>query len=165
MRGYYEYYSKASQTRFSRREKTMNPIVLRIPIVPRAQKRDRIAVIGGHARSYKDANQRAYEAKIRALIDQHRPKRPHDGEVILDITVFLPIPASWSKKKKRAFEEKGIAPLTRPDVDNCAKQIMDTLNGVFWNDDRQVTHLSVSKFYSTAPGWEIQIQLNEPRPI
>lgn len=136
----------------------MKTIELRIPITPRAQKRDRIAVIGGHARSYKDAAQSKYEAKVRALIDQHRPERPYEGEIVLDIDVFLPIPASWSKKKKQASLLH--PPLTRPDIDNCAKQVMDILTGVFWVDDRQVTQLCIQKMYSEKPGWMITIQAN-----
>lgn len=33
----------------------------------------------------------------------------------------------------------------RGDIDNYAKTILDALNGLAWNDDRQVAHLSVYK--------------------
>lgn len=37
----------------------------------------------------------------------------------------------------------------RPDADNIAKSILDGMNGICYDDDAQVTVLSVSKFYTT----------------
>jgi Holliday junction resolvase len=37
--------------------------------------------------------------------------------------------------------------VTRPDVDNLAKFVLDSLNGVLYNDDRQVVSLHVMKVY------------------
>lgn len=37
---------------------------------------------------------------------------------------------------------------TKPDSDNVAKIVMDSLNGLVWTDDAQVCELSVSQFYA-----------------
>lgn len=37
--------------------------------------------------------------------------------------------------------------VTRPDVDNLAKFVLDSLNGILYNDDRQVVSLHVMKMY------------------
>jgi Holliday junction resolvase RusA-like endonuclease len=34
----------------------------------------------------------------------------------------------------------------KPDVDNLAKLVMDALNGIFWEDDRQVCQLNAIRF-------------------
>lgn len=38
-------------------------------------------------------------------------------------------------------------PTVKPDTDNIAKTILDGLNGVAYNDDKQVIKLSIEKFY------------------
>jgi len=37
---------------------------------------------------------------------------------------------------------------TKPDSDNVAKIVMDSLNGLVWTDDAQVCELAVSQFYA-----------------
>lgn len=36
---------------------------------------------------------------------------------------------------------------SKPDVDNLTKPILDALNGIVWDDDGQVAHLNVGKYY------------------
>ena len=53
-----------------------------------------------------------------------------DALIVLRITAFYAIPKSYTKKDKLAAAEHRIRPTTKPDVDNCAKAILDALNGV-----------------------------------
>lgn len=50
----------------------------------------------------------------------------------------------------------------RADVDNYAKAVLDSLNGVVWEDDKQITTLTINKGWTEShehPGWiEIIIQ-------
>jgi crossover junction endodeoxyribonuclease RusA len=47
----------------------------------------------------------------------------------------------------------------RKDVDNCAKAVLDGLNGVAWADDNQVTDLVIRKRCDTkAPRTEVTIR-------
>ena len=132
-----------------------------LPIIPRAQKRDRIAAIGGHARSYKDSEQAQYEGKIRALLAQNAPEKPLEGAVNITIVCYLPIPASWSKKKRAAalqpIPRASIRPTTKPDCSNLVKNVEDVMNGIVYQDDRQIVGLFVTKWYSDAPRWEIEV--------
>ena len=53
--------------------------------------------------------------------------------------------ASWSKKKTAAHLNR---PHTqRPDLDNCAKAILDGLNRIAWGDDGQVSEIHVRKVW------------------
>lgn len=66
---------------------------------------------------------------------------------------FMP-PESLSKNKKNAllftpYDKK-------PDCDNLAKAILDSLNGLAYKDDKQITYLSIEKIY----GLENKIEVN-----
>ena len=122
-----------------------------IPILPKAQKRDRITARGGFARSYTDKAQRLEADKLLTYLMASRPPVPLQGEISLEIWAYLPIP----KSKPRKWRERAFAglkkPTVKPDSDNLAKQILDVMNGVFFEDDRQVTDLSVHKRYTDMP--------------
>jgi len=126
-----------------------------IPIEPRAQKRDRIGTIGGHARSYKDKAQSLYEGKVAALVAQHRPEKPLEGQLTLYIDCYMPLPVSKSKKWKELAIREEIYPTGKPDCTNLAKNIEDIMNGVFYRDDAQIVYLLVRKLYSDNPRWVI----------
>jgi len=63
------------------------------------------------------------------------------------VAVFKPA-ESLSKKKKEELLYK-VSYTNRPDVDNIAKIILDSLNGLAYKDDSQVTALLVLKDYGT----------------
>lgn len=126
-----------------------------IPIKPKAQKRDRIGTRGGRAFSYKDSKQRLEEDKLITLLMAHKPPVLLLGPVSLTISVYLPIPKSKSRKWREQAENKEIRPISRPDVDNYAKMILDVMNEFYFKDDAQVTDLSIGKWYGAEPRWEI----------
>ena len=57
----------------------------------------------------------------------------------------LKIPRSYTKKRVAAIKEGQELPMKTPDVDNCSKIILDSLNKVAYDDDQQVVELSVLK--------------------
>jgi Holliday junction resolvase RusA-like endonuclease len=132
-----------------------------IPIEPRAQKRDRIGTIAGHGHSYKHPEQSKYEAKVAALISQHRPDKPIEGAIKLHIACYLPIPKSKPKKWKQAALDGEIKPTGKPDCTNLAKNIEDIMNGIFYRDDSQMINLEVDKLYSDNPRWVILLWYGE----
>lgn len=60
---------------------------------------------------------------------------PKDVPVAVRIVVHRPVPAS---RPKRITQEHDVY---KPDLDNIAKLILDSLNRVAWTDDAQVTQL------------------------
>jgi len=80
------------------------------------------------------------------------------GALYVRLTIALPIPASWSNKKRAAALAGAIYAMVKPDIDNVEKSIFDGLNGVVWRDDVQVVDVSKQKFYSDNPGVEIFIR-------
>ena len=50
-------------------------------------------------------------------------------------------------------------PTVKPDCDNLAKSILDSLNGLAYQDDKQVVELSIKKYY--AENAEVRVRLTE----
>ena len=50
-----------------------------------------------------------------------------------------------------------ISPIKKPDMDNIAKIILDSLNGLAYLDDKQVTKLVIWKKYGDIPKVEVNI--------
>ena len=73
------------------------------------------------------------------------------------INVYMPIPKSFSKKKYEQALKGEIRPVVKPDCDNIAKNINDALNGIVYPDDKQITCLTVNKFYSKSEFVKVQI--------
>ena len=51
-----------------------------------------------------------------------------------------------------------ILPMVKPDTDNIAKSILDSLNGIAYKDDKQVVELIVYKFYNDVPYVNVTIE-------
>lgn len=80
-----------------------------------------------------------------------------DKPLKVEIIIGLKVPVSFSKKKKQEALDDKIRPLKRPDVDNCSKAILDSLNGIVYPDDKQIVELSVKKYYANIDFIQIKI--------
>lgn len=84
---------------------------------------------------------------------------PHfgDKQIAIDLSIYLPIPTSASKKKQAQMESGDIKPNKRPDIDNCIKSILDGLNGVAYEDDKQIIEIHARKLYGICPRVEAKL--------
>ena len=55
-----------------------------------------------------------------------------------------------------------LVPSVKPDLDNISKIILDALNKVAFNDDKQVAQLSITKRYGEQPF--VKVYLEEYNP-
>lgn len=86
---------------------------------------------------------------------QHRARAVLTGPLKMEITLVLPLPHSWSKKKKAAAKYVSV----RPDLDNYAKAVLDAFNNAcVWNDDGQVAELIIRKIYGEEPKAIISVE-------
>lgn len=69
------------------------------------------------------------------------------------ITYYMPLPKSWSEKKKNKMLNQ--PHVSRPDIDNLLKFTFDCMNGIVFKDDSQIYHLASEKIYSHNPRTEI----------
>lgn len=84
------------------------------------------------------------------------------GPLAVEMFAFLPIPASFSKRKRLDAIERRLRPTTKPDWDNIAK-VIDALNKVVWADDAAVVDGTVRKFYGEKPELVIVVRALEPQ--
>lgn len=131
----------------------MDIISITLSGIPRPKGRPRF----GKGRIYTPTSTKSYEAGLKLVVRRAMDGRqPLQGALVLIVKAFLPIPKSWSKKKKSMAMESKIFPTGRPDADNLLKSV-DALNGVVWEDDAQVVDARVAKFYSQEPRLEIVV--------
>lgn len=69
------------------------------------------------------------------------------GPLIVSIVVVVEVPKSYSKIQKEKALNGDLKPVNRPDLDNIAKSILDSLNGVAYEDDSYVCKLIIKKLY------------------
>ena len=84
---------------------------------------------------------------------------PYENQVRAEIEVLVAVPKSDSKTKKKAKIGGMIRPAVKPDCENLAKSILDSLNGLAYQDDKQVVELSIKKYY--AENAEVRVRLTE----
>jgi Holliday junction resolvase RusA-like endonuclease len=99
--------------------------------------------------AYTPAATRKYEAHSLLAAQLAMNGRPPIGvPVRAEIVIDLPVPASWSAKRRDAALRGDIRPTTRPDCDNFCKSAMDAINNIVISDDSLVVDLVVAKKYA-----------------
>ena len=91
----------------------------------------------GH--TYTAPTDRVAEREIREAYVNSGGKHYGDAPVWVTITTYRRLPKSTPKSMKE------LPDTVKPDVDNVAKLVMDALNGLAYDDDKQVIGLSVFK--------------------
>lgn len=105
---------------------------------------------GGHAVTPEKT--RKYEKLIR---DSWTHGIVEGKSIMIDMEFRIPIPQSYSNKKKKELEW---TPHTKkPDLDNLVKAVLDALNGVAYTDDSLISDINASKSYAEKPGVYIMI--------
>ena len=74
---------------------------------------------------------------------------PCENLVCVSLKFKIKTPQSWSKKKR--LERENTYCNNNSDIDNYVKAMLDSLNGVYFIDDRQVVEIFASKKYSNEP--------------
>ena len=127
--------------------------------IPRPQGRPRIVRFPNGKAGLKDPDiSRDWKNYVRMVVGESWGRAPEEGPVALFLTFYLPIPRSWSKKRRMKALEGEILPTGRPDLDNLVKAVLDALLGVLIEDDRQIVSLIAAKFYGAVPGVEIVLR-------
>lgn len=125
-------------------------ISFEVPGTPVPQSRPRFTR-QGHA--YDTDKSRNYKALVRAeAVRKMGGREPAAGAVIARLAFYLPIPKSWSKKKRVMALRGEISPTGRPDTDNLVKSVTDAVNGVVYADDSQIINIIANKCYDLEPG-------------
>lgn len=82
------------------------------------------------------------------------------GPIRARIEAYYKIPKSYSKKRIEGIREGQELPTKKPDIDNVAKIVLDSLNDIAFHDDSQVVELTVIKRW-TEETERIEFELEE----
>lgn len=128
-------------------------------IEPKPKERPRVTMVAGHPKIYTPRATQEYEKAISDAWKKENGLLPFTGPVTVRIVLGMKIPKSASKAKIRKMLDRQIRPTVKPDVDNCAKSILDALNGIAYVDDNQIVSLSARKYYTDMP--KVLIKVSE----
>lgn len=81
-----------------------------------------------------------------------------DGPLEAEIDFYLPIPESWTKKRKEQARSGFELPAKKSDIDNYIKSIFDACNGILYVDDALIVRVSARKWYSDEPRIEFRVR-------
>lgn len=79
------------------------------------------------------------------LCYQQQDNRFIEGAIRARIIVYYKIPKSYTKKRVQAIREGLEYPCKKPDIDNCIKIILDSLNRIAYKDDSQIVEVIAVK--------------------
>ncbi len=128
-----------------------------IYIEPKPKLRPRFFARGNFRGTYTPKKTKDYEQELALKCLPYKPPVPLSSALKVTLTFGMPIPKSFSKKKRQAIVDGILHHTKKPDLDNLIKAVCDSLNGIFFEDDKQIVSLSADKFYNDTPFIRIQI--------
>ena len=94
---------------------------------------------------------------VKAFMAQNKiEKLPAGVALKLKVTFYMPMPKSWSEKKKEKMNLSWH--FQKPDASNLVKALEDALNDVAYKDDCQIAWLWVEKKWYTCGGIVFEIE-------
>ena len=142
-------------------------ITFSAPIEPVAKARPRVSMRGGFARAYTPKKSKKFEDDLAAIAKAHLRSiginSPLTNACSVTIEAFFTVPKSWTKKRKAELlkDSNGLVRhphVSKPDLDNTQKSVLDALNGIVYVDDCQVCEIVARKFYSNSARLDISIE-------
>ena len=98
-----------------------------------------------------------YEEALRLVGNAAMKRRdPLAGPLRVVVTAVMPVPKSWSGKRREAALHGFERPTVSPDWDNIGK-CLDAFNGIVWHDDRQIVSGTIEKVYGQLPRLEVDV--------
>ena len=94
-------------------------------------------------------------------------KKPFDGPVKIDATFLVDVPKSWPRKRQQMGINDVLLPTSARvgDVDNLLKTVTDAMNGVVYEDDRQIISAAATKLYTKNGGARTIVDVEEIDPL
>lgn len=122
----------------------------------KTKQRPRATVIGGHARVYSSKDTIMYENYVKS--EYQRQCAYYLGTEPLKATItayFLPS----NELAKYGQDVKYVACMKNKDLDNIAKTILDALNGIAYEDDKQIVELHCEKYYTPGNTEYVEVKI------
>lgn len=130
----------------------------KIPGKPQSLKRHRTFQKGKFKGTYDPSENDKADFLAKAI--DNKPDIPLDEPLHLKLTFCFPRPKNHYRTGANAHLLRDVAPTYHtgtPDLDNLMKFVCDSLNGIFWKDDKIICDTSMSKIYGEEGYIRIQI--------
>ena len=114
-------------------------------------------VCGGRVRFFTKKKVRQSENFLAALLSMHVPDGPFSEPVAVTVRWTVP----WRKSERKSVTRAGepIPHVSRPDLDNLEKNLLDVLTRLrFWTDDSLIATKLTSKWWGPNPGIDVTIR-------
>lgn len=112
--------------------------ILIIPYKIQPKERPRVSMLKGKIVVYTPKKTQTFEKLVKQQFYKQKCQMVK-GNIEVKIQIYFGI-----QDKKKWGEYKN----TRPDIDNFLKSILDSLNGLAWEDDGQIVKITAEKYYS-----------------
>jgi len=93
-----------------------------------------------------------WSAYVGLIARQHAPQMPLDGPLALTLEF----------SRLRPKHGRHVCPVTRPDLENLSKGLLDALQGILYHDDAQIVELGLRKVYGLREG--VNVTCSEMAP-
>lgn len=139
----------------------MIQVKITLPVTPVPKGRPKTTIRYGRAVIYTPEKTLKFEKLVRHHLVAQGVK-VIKNPVKMNVKFHMPIPKSWTKKKKNLAICGKLKHTTTPDIDNLEKAVMDAMNGFVYSDDKLVFSKYSEKLYSENP--RIELDVEEVRP-
>lgn len=126
-----------------------------VPGEPKGKGRPRFNTKTG--RTYTPGDTINYENLVKIQYQALVGEKYTEKEVEAIITCYYGIPKSMSKSNREKVYHGKLRPTKKPDLDNIAKIVLDSLNGLAYKDDSQVVSLRIDKHYADKPLVKVEL--------
>lgn len=112
----------------------------------------------GRVATYKPKNVVSAENLLMTALYVHKPASPLGGALSVSIVFYFP----FKKTEKKRVIKAGlpVPKVTKPDLDNMAKNVLDAMTKLgYWDDDALICNLNLRKYY--APQGKIAISIDK----
>ena len=119
---------------------------------------------GKHGKvQFTPAKQRSYMGVIRGgAHDAMDGRAPVDGPVSLKLVAVYPWPKTTTQKRRA--DPAGAWKATKPDSDNIAKIVKDSMNNIVFADDAQCATVAIWKIFGERPGLTVVVESLDGTP-
>lgn len=119
---------------------------------PKSKGRPKFCRRGKFAMAYTPKETRVAEGDIRSQAISQLPTGfvPLEGALSISATV--------RRRKPKSAPKRVIHPVTRPDLDNYLKLLLDALNSIVFIDDSQIVSIKIVKIFHHIPGISLSIE-------
>lgn len=116
----------------------MKRISFSVPCEPVPQPRAKVSTRGGFARAYVDSKNPSHALK--QAIREAFTGEKMQGPIACDLEFRFARPKSHTRKQRECGWHTG-----RVDIDNLQKLVFDALNGIAYDDDKQIAYVAAYK--------------------